>query len=61
VKSRISLIAALILTALVALVLLAVATHAQTDGSPPEGDRSQWRVMRQERMAACVNQSVGTL
>lgn len=56
-KSRIGLIAALILTA---LVLLAAATHAQTYGSPPEGGRSQWGAMRQERMVACANQSAGT-
>jgi hypothetical protein len=57
VKSRLGLIAALLLTA---LVLLAPATHAQTYGSPPEGGHSQWRAMRQEMMAACTNQSAGT-
>ena len=56
-KSRIGMIFGLLLTP---LVMFAPATHAQTDGGPPSGARSQWRAIRQERKAACVNKAAGT-
>jgi hypothetical protein len=56
VKFRIS-IYVLFLTALATYV---PATHAQTDGSPSSGGRSQWQAMRQEMMAACADKSAGT-
>jgi hypothetical protein len=56
VKFRIS-ICVLLLTA---FATYAPATHAQTDGSPSSGGRSQWQAMRQEMMAACADKSAGT-
>jgi len=38
-----------------ALVTCAPAMHAQTEGSPSSGGRSQWRAMGQEMMAACAD------
>ena len=45
---------------LAAFVTCAPATHAQTEGSPPSGGRSQWQAMRQEMMAACADKAAGT-
>ena len=44
---------------LAALVTCASATHAQTEGSPSSGGRSQWRAMGQEMMAACADKTAG--
>ena len=43
-----------------ALVTCAPAMHAQTEGSPSSGGRSQWRAMGQEMMAACADKTAGT-
>ena len=43
-----------------ALVMLAPAARSQTDGSSPEGGRSQWRAMLRERITACAEKSDGT-
>jgi hypothetical protein len=58
VKSRIGVIASLLLTA---LVVFALVTRAQTNASPPSGDHPKWRAVQHVRREACSNKSVGTV
>jgi hypothetical protein len=55
VKSRIGVIASMLLTA---LVVFASAAYAQTNASPPSGDHPKVQHVRRD---ACLNNSVGTV